>query len=70
MGNICSGAVLAAIGVSFSLAALLGTAKQPPSKVDDPIGYEIYRHNQRGRLPLFLFGLFFALFGGFIMAFK
>jgi hypothetical protein len=69
MGNICSGAVLAAIGLSFSLAALVGAAGQPSSEVDDPIGYEIARHNRKGRWPLFFFGVFFTLFGCFIMAY-
>ena len=70
MGNIYSGTVLVAIGLSFALAAWFGAAKEPPSQVEDPIGYEIDRHNRKGRWPLFLFGLFFTLFGCFIMVYK
>jgi hypothetical protein len=69
MGNVCSGAVLAALGLSFVLAAWLG-AKAPLTSMEDPISSEMTRYNRKARWPLFLFGLFFLLFGCFVMAFK
>lgn len=70
MGNLCSGVVLVALGLSLMLAAWFGAGRAPGSPVEDAIGYEIARHNRKARWPLFLFGLFFLLFGCFVMAFR
>jgi hypothetical protein len=69
MGNLCMGGLLAAGGLGFALAALVGGGKKPPAAGDDPIGYAIAQSNRKGRWPLFVFGLLFALFGVFIMVF-
>ncbi len=69
MGNLCFGGFLAAGGLGFALAALLG-GRKPPSRADDPTGFENPSDDRKRRLPLILFGILFALLGLFIMAFK
>jgi hypothetical protein len=69
MGNICFGGLLAAGGLGFALAALLGSGQKPP-QIPDPVASASDTYDRKARWPLFLFGILFALFGVFIIAYK
>ena len=70
MGNLCFGGLLAVGGLGFAFAALAAGRKRPPSQAESPEVFENASYHRKARLPLFLFGILFALFGLFIMAFK
>lgn len=70
MGNLFFGGLLIAGGLGFAFAALVAGRNRPPSRAHGPDAPENASYHRKARLPLFLFGILFALFGLFIMAFK